>query len=263
MPYYHRFKEHQFSNEISTTSAILSTTPYKPEVLIVGSFNPVDEGCVKPNCADFFYGRSYFWPAILRIKNSILENPPPPGAQRTPENRQPSIDDILSLCDQFKLSFADMVISVDNVLEDFSDVRINAALTAQNAANNTEAIVKYICSHKSIKNVYATSNFNGSLEAIWDSIINGVNECRPNDVVFGSLITPSGNGVRRSFPDLKEQLEPGKVRSADIARHWVWQNELYPSEIIMDGPISSLLKRPFNHFDHEWLAEKGVDIDKI
>jgi len=153
-----------------------------------------------------------------------------------------------------------MVISVNEVLEDFSDVSINAALTARNATNNNEAIVKYICVHKSIKNVYATSNFNGALEEIWDSIINGVNECRPNDVVFGSLITPSGNGVRRSFPDLKEQFEPGKVRVADIARHWVWQNEPYHSETIPDGPISSLLKRPFNH---EWLGEKGVDINSI
>jgi hypothetical protein len=155
-----------------------------------------------------------------------------------------------------------MVISVDEVLEDFSDVRINDALKAGLAANNTEAIVKYICANKSIKNVYATSNFNEALNEIWGSIIKDVNECRANDVVFGSLITPSGNGVRASFPDLRDQYE--NVRTADIARHWVWQNEVYPTENNQSVPITQLLNRPdFIHFDHEWLEDKGVDINSI
>ena len=116
MPYNHRFRETQFSNEISSTSAILSTTPYLPEVLIVGSFNPEDDGCNRQNHADFFYGRSYFWPAISRIMNSGLDNPPSPGAQRTPENLEPSFNNILLLCKHFKLSFADIYIFILNLI---------------------------------------------------------------------------------------------------------------------------------------------------
>jgi len=51
MPVNHRFLEHDFGNGFQTHNAILDKTPYEPEVLFVGTFNPD----VPTNPSDFFY----------------------------------------------------------------------------------------------------------------------------------------------------------------------------------------------------------------
>ncbi len=49
----HKFYQTSFGNGFETHNAILDITPYKPEVMIVGTFNPDTPNA---NYADFFYG---------------------------------------------------------------------------------------------------------------------------------------------------------------------------------------------------------------
>ena len=57
----HKFFQTIFDNEFETNNAILEITPYKPEVMVVGTFNP---NTPNDNFADSFYGRNYFWTAF-------------------------------------------------------------------------------------------------------------------------------------------------------------------------------------------------------
>lgn len=71
MPIQHKFKEVDFENRFQTHNAILDVTPYKPEVLILGTFNPNTPG--NP-FVDFFYGRNYLWTGFknLFIHNNVV-----------------------------------------------------------------------------------------------------------------------------------------------------------------------------------------------
>jgi hypothetical protein len=71
MPIRHKFYQTNFGNGYATHNAILDTTPYKPEVMIVGTFNP---DTPNNNFADFFYGRNFFWTAFknLFVHNAVV-----------------------------------------------------------------------------------------------------------------------------------------------------------------------------------------------
>ena len=62
----HKFYQTSFGNGFETHNAILDITPYKPELMIVGTFNP---DTPNTNYADFFYGRNFFWTAFKNLFN--------------------------------------------------------------------------------------------------------------------------------------------------------------------------------------------------
>lgn len=109
----HKFQNRNWENfGFSTENTILKNKKYKPEVLILGTYNP---DTPNDNHADFFYGRNWLWPAFknLFIENEIIHmqrRMPTNGAPNFPLN--PTIEDVFTICKKAKLSFADLVGSV-------------------------------------------------------------------------------------------------------------------------------------------------------
>lgn len=52
----HKFLNYNFENGYQTHNSILDTTPYKPEVIFIGTFNHGWDW----NQSDFFYGRGMY-----------------------------------------------------------------------------------------------------------------------------------------------------------------------------------------------------------
>ncbi len=230
-------------NRFQTHSAILDVTPYKPQVLIVGTYN---DGNNVGNNADFFYGRNYFWPVISNLSNNanILTQRRdtvglPPG--------NPVLAQILNLSAQFKLTFADIISDVTIPLPNHNDNHLNSALENNNAISNHQSIIEYINRTPSITHVYGTTKFNGQfhLNNRWEQIVNGV---RPN-VTFAKILTPSGMGGIPNFVGLN--------RAATIARYWVWVNHIANPH----GQFKN--QNGYTHFDHTWLTNCGVIINNF
>jgi hypothetical protein len=155
-------------NRFQTHSAILDVTPYKPQVLILGTYN---DGNNVGNNADFFYGRNYFWPVISNLSNNanILTQRRdrvglPPG--------NPVLAQILNLSEQFKLTFADIISDVTIPLPNHNDNHLNGALGNNNAISNHQSIIEYINRTLSITHVYSTTKFNGQfyLNNTWEQM---------------------------------------------------------------------------------------------
>ncbi len=101
MPIPHKFLQKDWENGFKSNSAILDETPYKPKVLIIGTYNPNTQGA--HNLAQFYYGRdNYLIPSLHGIFNL-----------RTTYTQAPSYDNILwPLCNSLQLSFADLITTV-------------------------------------------------------------------------------------------------------------------------------------------------------
>ena len=65
-PLAHKFINCTFgqTTDFRTENSILKT-PYPPEILFLGTFNPDTDS--KSNSADFYYGRNWLWPALFNI----------------------------------------------------------------------------------------------------------------------------------------------------------------------------------------------------
>ncbi len=227
--------------DFQTHSVILDHTPYKPKVLVIGTYN---EGGIIDNIADFFYGRNYFWPVIsnLYVGANLLEQrrdamgPIPPG--------NPTLGTILDLCARFRLTFADLVADVPIPPPNHNDNYINAAVGQGIAITNELQIVDYINRVTSITHVYATTKFTKQphLSNLWQQISVGVN--RP-EIFFGKILTPSGMGGIPNFPELE--------RAATIARYWLWVN--HPM-----NPYGAFRNQMgYSYLDHNWLIQSGVN----
>ena len=97
MPIQHKFFQKNFGNGFETNNAILDITPYNPEVMIIGTFNPEAPNA---NFADFFYGRNFFWTAFknLFIHNNVVipfRRMPPNGIP--PAILNPTLQEIFEL----------------------------------------------------------------------------------------------------------------------------------------------------------------------
>lgn len=217
-----------------THSAILDIAPYKPEVLIIGTYN---DGLNANNLADFFYGRNYFWPIISNLSNNgnVLVQ------RRNHAGFLPNLNQILALCERLKLSFADIISDVVVQLPNHNDNHLNAALGHRNALSNDQAIIEFIHKTPSIKHVYATTKFNNQfhLNNVWMNIVNACPQAS-----FGKILTPSGMG---GIPNFR-----GLLRAATIARYWVWVNHLANPY----GPFEN--QEGYTHFDHVWLTTKRI-----
>ncbi len=252
MPTYHKFLNTNFdalypntsAKEFQTHSAILDVTPYKPEVLIIGTFNPD----IPNNPADFFYGRNYFW----RIFENLSNNNNALNGRRILANgiiRAPNIGRIFELCTQFKLSFADLIQSVNGVVNNYEDNLLDGYVGGGLAVNNVNEIAKYICENKSIKHVYFTRKYANEVQNIWglwQDVQELVKQCR-KDVQFGSIFTPSGQGGVPNFIGLH--------KAATIARYWIWVNAI-PN--IHPQPFPN--QNGYAHLNHLWLQSCNVNI---
>ncbi len=222
-----------------TQNAILNTTPYKPEVLIIGTFNP-DDG----NEAEFFYGRNrnYLWRIFENFSNNN-------NALNGPNHGIPQIGHIFELCTKFKLSFADLITETEVELNDYSDTLLNRECNRGQIQNNVEEIVKYICETDSIKYVYFTTK-NENLRCLWQLWLNieTLVHIERSDVEFGSILTPSGMGGVDNFNGLH--------RAATIARYWIWVNAI-PN--IHPQPFPN--QNGYAHLNHQWLQGCNVNIN--
>ena len=252
----HKFYERNFGNGFETHNAILDITPYKPEVMIVGTFNP---GTTHDNFADFFYGRNYFWTAFknLFVPNIVLlthTRMPRKGAP--PAVLNPTLPEILELCINLKLTFADLIFEVlnnnnpDYQLRQNDNVIINGAeynliqdgqnrdigglqqLNALGQVNwNTQNIINYLCNNPQITTIYFTRQPTGIWAEQWNLIIN--HNCMAGRLTT-NIYTPSGLGLK------------GKPRMNALLNHWVHNNN-----------------PKFGRLDNNWLTNNNVDMNNF
>lgn len=241
MPILHKFYQANFANGFETHNAILDVTPYKPEVMFIGTFNPSIPG----NNADFFYGRNYFWSGF---KNLFVNNTPLILTRRDaaiPFN--PTLLEIFELCQRLKLTFADLiqgVLNKDNPTYNLlSGNRVNfggdsISLIEDNGLMlldgmgqvswNTQNIIKYLCEHPEIKTIYFTRRPTGIWAAHWSLIVN--NPCMKGRNLT-NIYTPSGLALR------------GVPRMVALLHHWV--HNMNPN---------------FGRLDNTWLINNGVNL---
>jgi hypothetical protein len=231
-------------NRFQTHSAILDEIPYKPQVLIIGTYN---DGNNVGNNADFFYGRNYFWPVISNLcGNANILTQRRDAAGLPPGN--PTLGQILNLSSNFRLTFADLITDVIIDLPNHNDNHLNTALGNDNAISNHQAIIEYINGTPSITHVYCTTKLNNQphLNHRWELIVNHVNLVNP-DVSFGKILTPSGMGGIPNFEGLN--------RAATIARYWVWVNH-------NENPHGAFVHQDgYTQLNHTWLTNCLVNVE--
>lgn len=258
MPIQHKFYQTNFGNGFETHSAILDVTPYKPEVMFVGTFNPDTPNA---NFADFYYGRNYFWPAFKNLfihKNIVLLNTrmPTNGAPKLPLN--PKLEEIFELCEKCKLTFADLISEVlnhenpkyeflknDNVIynmeeynlinddkkKDKTEKYINGLsdLHGYGQVNwNTQSIINYLCDNPQIKTIYLTRQRKGVWRREWEKIVK--HECMKGRTLT-NIYSPSG------------QRLAGSPRMGSLLHHWLYNAN--PN---------------FGKLDNVWLQNNGVTL---
>lgn len=239
----------------ATTNAILSATPYKPEVIIIGTFNHDWPW----NDADFFYGRGmYMWTVManLFLHNANIQvnrrNPTPP-------NNTPTLNEIFQICKKGKLCFADIILGInpniptevdnlnqqiivnngDYIWKNHGDKALNTMGNLGWLDNNIQNIISFINRTPSIKHIYFTFATGGDwIVGLKDSIINEFLHLQ-----VGSIYTPTGMRLPNS--------EEFPCRPFSLAHHWVWNNH--------EHPINPVNNDNYIHFDHGWLIRNGVE----
>ena len=198
MPVDHKFLQHNFGQGFETHNAILDTTPYKPEILILGTFNPnTDEDA---NVADFFYGRNWFWTAFFNIleHNNIHYS----KQRKFYSPFSPTLEEIFRFCIKFKLTFADL---------------IGQALHQGN-------IQFEIVNAPSIHSIYLTRKPANPYLLNWQQIVNYDYGRRIN---FLKIFTPSGQGLRgrpRMNHLIKHWLFNDHLDYDRLDRNWLIQS---------------------------------------
>jgi hypothetical protein len=249
MPIYHKFLNKNWGNGFQTHNCILDTTPYEPEVIIIGTFNHGWQ-C---NNADFFYGRGmYMW---TMLGNMFLHNGNVMIQRRTINNNIPTLEQIFQICTKGKIAFADIVrgtnpetptaenensilVNGNYVWDDYKDNHLDFMGENDWLDDNVDEIVKFINSTKSIKHIYFTFKSGGWLVEKMQSIIQ-----RTNTESACSIFTPTGNGFGQNLP-----LYPARAWS--LAHCWVWNGFPHAAPINKPG---------FGNLDHNWLINKGVN----
>jgi hypothetical protein len=244
MPIFHKFFQTDWNNGFETHNAILDITPYKPEIMFIGTYNP----CVPGNTADFFYGRNYFWTGF---KNLFIHNFV--GVLQRRDNTfpiNPTLDEVFELCGRLRLTFADLIQNVlhnnnpaYNLLprnkvhyagRDISLIKDNGLelLNGMGQVNwNTQNIIKYLCDNPQIKTIYFTRQPTGIWAGHWNAIKN--HNCMKGRQMT-NIYTPSGLGL------------PGSPRMTKLLNHWVHNNNTN-----------------FGKLDNNWLINNGVNINNF
>jgi hypothetical protein len=255
MSIYHKFLQHDFGMGFQTHYSILDITPYEPEVMFLGTFNPDTQN---DNFADFFYGRNFFWPALknLFIYNEIILGNRRMSTRGIPSsNLNPTVEEILQICKKLKLTFSDLIYQVlnddiyydilnnDNIIynqNEYNLIQDNKRgnicglleLNNQNLVNwNTINIINYLIHNPKIKTIYFTRQPTGVWGEEWNTIITNPNLLDRN---FTNIYTPSGNGLK------------GSPRMNSLMNHWIHNND--PN---------------FGKLDNDWLIYNNVDLNNF
>ncbi len=200
------------------------------------------------------------WPILANIfihgENVLTQ-------KRTINNNHPTWDQIFTICEKGKISFADIVAGLkpeveanevpenryvnvshndsEIVWESYKDGPLDLMGERGWLEDNVDEIIKFINENTSIKHVYFTFKSGGWVVQKLNEIIEGV---RPG-VTCCSIFTPTANGF------LENLDPPFEERPWSLAHCWVW-NGINTIEY----PI---MKPDFGHLDHNWLISKGVD----
>lgn len=240
----------------ATTNAILSRTPYEPEIIIIGSFN---HGWPW-NDADFFYGRGmYMWTIMA---NFFIDNKNTRTSVRNPvvPNNDPTLTQIFNICEKGKICFADIVLGTkSNILDVISSVTKSVKVNAINGHDwnsysdshlnamglngwlddNVENIIAFIKRTPSIRHIYFTYKSLNWLVSKRDQIFVALPQ-----ISGCSIFTPTG----MKFAPLL--AAPFDKKPWSIAHCWVWNR--MPHVVPVNKP-------GYGHLDHDWLIRNGVN----
>lgn len=256
MPIHHKFYNTNFGQGFQTENAVLKITPYKPEIMIVGTFNPDTPNA---NPADYFYGRNFFWTAFKNLfyhNGVVLENRRMPTNGVPPAILNPTLQELFDLCTNLKLSFSDLVLEVlhlnnpnyqllqnDNVI--YNGLEYNLIQDGKRGIVgglqqldllgqlnwNTQNVINYLCVNPQIKTIYFTRRPTGIWGNQWNIIKN--HKCMTGRLVT-NLFTPSGAGA------------PVNRSMRRLLNHWVHNTN--PN---------------FGSLDNNWLISNGVDTNNF
>ena len=230
MPIRHKFKQSNWMHNgeaYATHNAILDTVPFKPSILVLGTFNPEQPG----NMADFFYGRNYFWPAVFNL--FVHHNYHYVSRRDTIMPVEPLLDDIQALCKSCKIVFADLISEIlhhenpeyqiieavrrgrpiqqihfnNNVYNAINDNDLNDLDDLGQVNWTTPHIIKYLQDTPTIETVYITRNPQAAFNVQWLEIQQGYYN---REIDFRRIFTPSGMGGA-----------PGIPRMRYIIKHWL------------------------------------------
>ena len=241
----HKFKEKDFGQGFSTRNAILENTPYKPEILFLGTFNPDTDELY--NIADFFYGRNWFWPALFNLfefksfrymKQRKFHSP-----------LEPTLEEIFDFSAKHKLTFADLIQEVMNkkntdytmvkntvfINEEGYDLINDGDLAELNNIGqvswSTESIISYLKQNESIKSVYLTRKPCEPFLTQWNEILRSDYGRKIN---FYKIFTPSGQGLK------------GRPRIKSLIKHWTTTDD-----------------HNYDRLEDEWLRKGNVDLNEF
>jgi hypothetical protein len=173
MPCNHKFQQHLNLERID----------FKPNTLIVGTFNPAWPAW---NEAQWFYGRTNnnnFWDVLPRLydEESLI-------------NAQP--EDWRSFCHEKKIAITDLISCITDAQENDQDhAEMLGSYSDMAIANNFlefdfTNIVSILENHPTIRNVYLTRGVGPTFwKRQWRPI---KNYCEHNDLRATALLTPSG-----------------------------------------------------------------------
>ena len=239
MPVNHKFRDYNFQDGFITENAILKTN-YNPEVLILGTFNPLTNE--DDNMADFFYGRNWFWTCMFNIfhyQNVHLTT----QRKFTPFPYNPSLLEIKNFCARYKLTFADLISNVLNNIEydlignkaiidhEEYDLINDSDLGRLNAMNqvewSTQYLIRHIAENSSIHTVYFTRKPIEPYLTQWSML---TNHNFGREVLFKKIFTPSGQGLA------------GSPRVNHLINHWLYNNN-----------------ENYDRLDINWLLHHNID----
>jgi hypothetical protein len=231
----HKFFETDFEEGFGTQNAVLTKTPYKPEILFIGTFNPLTNEDANP--ADFFYGRNWFWPILFNIFIHNREVVIQKQRKFYPPNFNPILPEVFGFMKTHKITFADLIRCVfpdkklscvadnhviyDNTLYDLiKDGDLAKLNRKQEVSWSTKYIVAYIKAKPSINQVYFTRKpvnpFTDELDVIQE-ILN------VRGVKIKYLFTPSGQGLKgkpRNQVLMDQWLQSTRVGFDNLDENW-------------------------------------------
>jgi hypothetical protein len=238
-PLEHVFHEKQWNLDgklFKTNDAILSTVPYNPRILFIGTFNPNQP----TNNPEFFYGRNYFWPVIFNVfqyKSFRF------GTNGIFHAADLNIIAILEFCEKHGIVFADLISQIlhlgnqryqwhntsgkgrkaiklfyqnkeYNLISDYTVKKKERYIYGLNDLDsnqvdwNNKRIIKFLQETKTIETVYITCNPSGNFKRKWLDISNARNYSRKID--FRRIFTPSGLGSKKGYKKIPY-----------ITQHWL------------------------------------------
>ncbi len=180
----HKLIQSDLGNGFATKNAILETTPYKPEILIIGTFYPPT---LFMNANFPGHRLNQYWSSFMNLFEDEFA---------TSHQIKPSA---IELCTQKKLTFADFVLNIFpddnnyeylpsdyvsyeghtyNLLQNHStktDHGLDQLETLGKLTWNTQNIINYLNQNPQITSIQLSRNPTGIWDEQWKSIVNREN----------------------------------------------------------------------------------------